>query len=58
MSVSFLPFQKLGKKTHPGAQTNMKSLERVVHAPPFGVVVGSLFGTMNTFEKNNSKKSL
>jgi hypothetical protein len=53
MSVSFLPFQKLGKKNYPGAQTNMKSLETVVHAPPFGVVLGSLSGTMNPFEKNN-----
>jgi hypothetical protein len=32
----------------------MSVSERVVHAPPFGVVVGSLFGTMNPFEKNNS----
>jgi len=54
MSVYFLPFPKnWKKKNHPGAQTNMKSLERVVHAPPFGVVVVSLFGTMNPFEKNN-----
>jgi len=51
-SPSFLS-PKTGKKNHPGAQTNMKSLERVVHAPPFGVAVGSLFGTMNPFEKNN-----
>jgi hypothetical protein len=48
--VSLLPsFPKTGKKIHPRAQTNMKSLERVVHAPPFRVVVGSLFGAMNPF---------
>ncbi len=52
-SPSFLS-KNWEKKHHPGAQTNMKSLERVVHAPPiWSCGWFSLFGTMNPFEKNN-----